>query len=686
MQQQLKFLLSDIKYLKGVGPGLAIVLAKLNINNIFDLLLHFPVRYNVWKFVDGVEQIDPQHTCCLRVRVVTHQKPPRGTKRPYRVICSDARGKIITLIYFAGNEKMLQNMLPEGQEKIVCGLVEYFDFSAQFPHPEYVGGVELAIAGNHVKPVYPLTANLNSAKISSLVKQAMHNLQEFDEWISPQYKALQEWPDMMAALKIVHFPEGNDLEFRVERARNRLRYDEVMAHQIALISMRNKKNKMPLEKIQHQFALMKKAAGLLPYKLTGAQQQAIDEIMADMQSGFSMSRLLQGDVGSGKTIVAFLASLMVIESGKQAAIMVPTSILCAQHFASLKPLCDALGVSIVAVAGSDKAKDKQKKLAAIESGEVNLVIGTHALFYDAIKFKILGLVVVDEQHRFGVRQRMRLAEKGNTHILLMTATPIPRSLCMAIYGDMDLSAIREKPAGRKEIITKSASMARLDEIAESIGRAVNSGSQVYWICPLVAESEELDLSAVEKRFDYLKSRFGEMVGIVHGQMASSVREQEMQRFVDGISRILVATTVIEVGVNVPNATIIIIEHAERFGLAQLHQLRGRVGRGDKQSTCMLLYGEKFGHNARERIKTMRDTNDGFVIAEADLKLRGGGEVTGTRQSGVSGFKLSSPSEHPDIYIAANAAAKSINPVDTLPAIKVLLKLFELDDESLLLKA
>lgn len=468
-------------------------------------------------------------------------------------------------------------------------------------------------------------------------------------------------------------------------ARARLAYDELLANQLALQIVRRKQRKRPGRSIDGDGTLRERLEQSLPFSLTGSQRIACSEIAGDMKSDSRMLRLLQGDVGSGKTVVALMAMLTAAEQGAQAALMAPTEILARQHFATIEPLAEAIDVSVILITGRDKGKKREKLVSRLNSGDTPIVIGTHALLQDDIGFDDLALVVVDEQHRFGVHQRLALAGKGAAaDILVMTATPIPRTLMMTAYGDLETSRLTEKPAGRKPIETRAMPLSRLEDVVDRLRPAIASGARIYWVCPLVEDSDVLDVAAATERQAALAQRFGDRVGLVHGRLKAAEKDAVMARFAGGELDILVATTVIEVGVDVPEATIIVIEQAERFGLAQLHQLRGRVGRGDRPSSCILLYGEPLGETAKARLKVMRDTDDGFVIAEEDLRLRGAGEVLGTKQSGLPQFRMADLAVHADLIDTARDDALLILEKDPDlksergKAMRTLLYLFERD--------
>jgi ATP-dependent DNA helicase RecG len=538
-----------------------------------------------------------------------------------------------------------------------------------------------------IEPVYPLTEGLSPKVLDKAVTAAVAKAPVLAEWLDPAYLARQGWPAWQDAVRAAHAPKSEGELSALALPRARMAYDELLSNQLALALVRLKQRKRRGRSFAGDGALRNKVLAALPYKLTGAQQRVLEEIGADMASEDRMLRLLQGDVGSGKTVVALLAMLAAVESGAQAALMAPTEILAQQHADTLAPLLAATGLRMELVSGRLKGAARVMLLGEIAEGKVQIVVGTHALFQKDVEFADLGLAVIDEQHRFGVHQRLELAAKGRgTDVLVMTATPIPRTLALTAYGDMDVSRLDEKPPGRQPVDTRLVSLDRLDETVGAVQRAVGNGGKIYWVCPLVEESEVVDLAAAEERFRGLAHVLGDKVTLVHGRMKAAEKDAAMEAFSSqGGPQVLVATTVIEVGVDVPDATIMIVEHAERFGLAQLHQLRGRVGRGGKAGTCLLLYAPPLTETAKARLSIMRDTEDGFLIAEEDLRLRGGGEVLGTRQSGLPVFRVADIAVHGELLATARDDAKLIlarDPDLETPrgqALRTLLYLFEQDD-------
>ena len=686
MRPQILFpLFAGVETLKGVGPRVLPLVRKLAGPLVRDLLFLAPsgvVVRRTMTAADAVEGLTGQFEVLVDRLIVPH-KPGA----PIKVRASDDTG-FVHLIWFGGSAQHIERLLPKGQKRIVSGKVERFNNEVQIIHPDVF---RLEEAGDiaAVEPVYPATQGLSSRQVRKLVQAALPHAPELPEWQDPAWLAKRRWPGWRAALGLLHAPAGEpDLEPDAP-ARQRLAYDELFAHQLALARRRRARQITPAPVIRPGEPSERLLAAL-PFALTGAQQQAVAEIRRDLASGEQMGRLLQGDVGSGKTAVAALALADAAASGFQAALMAPTEILARQHFQRLAPMLEAAGVATVLLTGRDTPADRRPRLAALASGEAKVAIGTHALFQDAVRFDRLALAVIDEQHRFGVNERQRLQAKGDprtggVHLLTMSATPIPRTLELTQYGELEVSRLTEKPPGRTPVTTAVLPLARIGEVAKRLKAALDGGAQAYWICPLVAESEASDLAAAEARAAELRRIMGVEVGLAHGQMAGAEREAVMADFADGRTPLLVATTVVEVGVDVPNASIMVIEHADRFGLAQLHQLRGRVGRGSAASTCLLLYGggdEGLGETARVRLETLRRTEDGFEIAEEDFRLRGGGDPLGLKQSGFPAYRFADPIRHRELLLAAADDARLTlgrDPDLTTPrgeAVKVLEALFD----------
>ncbi len=685
-------LFADITALLGVGPKIAVMIGKVAGPRIVDLMLTPPINIIDRSKRPKIEEAAFGELATFLVTIDRHEPPPKGRRLPYKVICSDETG-FMTLVFFHARADYLKRALPEGEHRLVSGKLEDFNGGRQMVHPDYIADPKKPEDLPLHEPVYPLTAGLSAAVMRKAVVHALERAPDLTEWQDEAWLKARKWSDWKSSLEAVHRPTSSQDISLLTPARMRLAYDELLANQLALMLIRKARVKSKGRAITGDGRLAAKAKTALPFTLTNSQTHALGEIFDDMRSHERMVRLVQGDVGSGKTVVAFLAMLSAIEAGAQAAFMAPTEILARQHLESLGPLADATGIRLDILTGRDKGAARREKLERLESGEIDMLIGTHAIFQEGVNFRDLALVVIDEQHRFGVHQRVSLTQKGaRPDLLVMTATPIPRTLTLTAYGDMDVSQITEKPPGRKPIDTRTIPLSRLDEIIDGVRRAVSKGDQVYWVCPLVEESELLELTAAEERFESLKAVLGDRVGLIHGRMSGPEKDAIMERFYDGALSVLIATTVIEVGVDAPNATIIIIEHAERFGLAQLHQLRGRVGRGDKASSCILLYKSPLGETAKSRLNILRQTEDGFLIAEEDLRLRGAGDLLGAAQSGFPRFQLADLSVHGELLAAARDDAKLITERDPHlksprgEALRVLLYLFNRDDAVKLLSA
>ena len=676
-------LFAPVRSLPGLGPRLGEAVAKLAGEKVVDLLWHLPTGLIDRRYAPKIVEAIPGRVATLTVTVGTH-RPPRIPRLPYRVLCFDDTGTI-ELVFFHAHADYLTKMLPEGSVRVVSGRVEQYQDRVQMSHPDHIAAPEQESTLAAVEPVYPLTAGLTPKPLLRAIRAALARAPDLPEWQDTAWRERQHWPGWHAALAAAHAPESEDDLAPETPARSRLAYDELLADQLALALVRANQRRLPGRAITGDGHLLAKAVGALPFQLTASQQTALDEILADMAQPVRMLRLLQGDVGSGKTVVAFLAMVRAVEAGGQAALMAPTEILARQHFATIEPFAKAVGLGVVLLTGRDKGRARTEAVAGLAAGTVDIAIGTHALFQEDIEFKDLALAVIDEQHRFGVHQRLTLAAKGKaTDMLVMTATPIPRTLMLACYSDLDSSRLTDKPAGRQPVDTRVLPIARLDEVVDGLARATAEGARVFWVCPLVDESEALDIAAATERHAHLNMRFPDQVGLVHGRMKGPEKDRVMADFADGRLDILVATTVIEVGVDVPEATVMVIEHAERFGLAQLHQLRGRVGRGTRASSCLLLYQAPLTETARARLEILRQTDDGFRIAEEDLRLRGAGELLGTRQSGLPVFRLADLARHQDLLFAARDDAKLILERDAElasprgQALRVLLYLFERD--------
>ncbi|MGO4570856.1 ATP-dependent DNA helicase RecG [Microvirga sp. 2TAF3] len=687
--------------LPGVGPKIAPLLDRLlgepgRLARVMDLLFHVPTSGIAREMKGSIADAPIGEPVTLSVTVAAHRPPPPGRRAPYRILVEDETGDVV-LVFFNGHKARLEKLLPLGERRYVSGKIELWDGMRQMVHPDRVldeRGIENLPA---VEAVYGLTEGLSSRMVGRYMGAALERVPPLPEWQDDAWLGRNALPPFNRALADLHRPGEaaalSEEALAKSAPRRRLAYDELLASQLALALVRSRMRRLPGRVNAGDGHLVERLKNALPFGLTASQAQAVEDIRRDLVADKKMLRLLQGDVGSGKTVVGLLAMASAIEAGRQAALMAPTEILARQHFERIAPLAREAGLTIALLTGRDKGAERRAVLAGLADGSIQIAVGTHALFQEGVAFHDLGLAVVDEQHRFGVHQRLALGAKGEAvDILVMTATPIPRTLALTYFGDMDVSVLSEKPAGRKPIATKLISIERLDEVIGAMGRAIANGDQVYWVCPLVGESETVDLAAAEERFEQLKGLFGDHVGLVHGKLAGRDKDAAMEQFSAGETKILVSTTVIEVGVDVPQATVMVIEHAERFGLAQLHQLRGRIGRGSRASTCLLVYKGPLGQTAQARLEMMRQTEDGFRIAEEDLRLRGEGEVLGTRQSGLPGFKLARLDVDGDLLAAARDDARLI--VDRDPdltsergkALRVLLYLFERDSAIRLLRA
>ena len=651
-------LFADLETLEGVGPKTAQAFGALGVTKPKDLLYLLPHAAIDRSRKPSIRDVVPPCTVTVEVDVGAHV-PPRQKGKPYRVMVRDAATEF-QLVFFHARGDYLQKLLPTGQRRLISGKLEIFDSIAQIVHPDHVLRLDEAKDLPLWEPVYPLGAGLGQRALAKAAEGALARAPDLPEWIDGPLLAREGWPGWQAALRAAHAPEGAADLAMTAPARQRLAYDELFAHQLTLSLARSQLRRAKGQVTRGTSALQAKVLQSLPYALTAAQTRAVGEIALDMESPLRMNRLLQGDVGAGKTLVGLLSLLIAVEAGGQGVMMAPTEILARQHYEGLAPLAAAAGVRLEILTGRDKGGERAAKLAALAQGQIGILVGTHAVFQKDVVFQDLRLAIVDEQHRFGVAQRMELGAKGEmADVLVMTATPIPRSLALASYGDMDVSVLDEKPAGRKPIKTVLVSSTRLDEVVGHMARAVAEGRQAYWVCPLVEDSEVLDYASAEARFASLRAALGDCVGLVHGQMAPADKDAAMARFVAGETKVLVATTVIEVGVNVPNASIMVIERAEIFGLAQLHQLRGRVGRGSAASTCLLMYQAPLSESGERRLTVLRDTEDGFRIAEEDLAMRGAGDLIGTAQSGLPRFRVADLERQAGLMAIAQTDARRL---------------------------
>ncbi len=695
---------AEVSRLKYVGPAATEALARLLRPTreveaaqtrppvLRDLLFHLPIGVADRRVVTPIAALQKGQYATIEGVVTEHAAPSRHQPRkPYRVAVNDDSG-LLTLTFFKVKGDYLERQLPVGSRQIICGTVEMYHGVPTIAHPELMVDASKAAQVLRLVPVYPLTAGLSQRVLHKAVLQAAAQMKPLPEWQDPAFMAARGFFPFLDSVRALHQPEHPGDIASEGVVRSRLAYDELLANQLALNLARRMVQRQDSYAIAHDVGVEQRWRVSLPFTLTEGQQVVLREVAADMASGQRMVRLLQGDVGSGKTVLAFGAMAQAVAAGYQACLMAPTDLLARQHLETLAPLADVAGIRLGFLSGKMKKSEQAALREKLAAGEVDVLLGTHALFQEQVQFRALALMVIDEQHRFGVAQRMRLAAKGKQpHLLQMTATPIPRSLGMTLYGDMEISSLTERPPGRKAIDTRAVPFARAAEVVDGLARVLAAGEKAYWVCPLIeAQSEEekaalnLDLAAAEERFAELSARFPGKVGLVHGRMKLPEREAVMHAFAHGQVQLLVATTVVEVGVNVPEATVMVIEHAERFGLAQLHQLRGRVGRSARPSRCILLYHEPLSELASARLKILRETNDGFVIAEEDLRLRGAGDMLGTRQTGMPDFVLADLAHHLPLLRIAHDDAKLVlhRDPDLLEtrgkALRLLLALFEYD--------
>ncbi|WP_295555171.1 ATP-dependent DNA helicase RecG [uncultured Hyphomicrobium sp.] len=695
-------LFASADVLKGVGPHVMTLLKKalrmppgITQPRVIDLLWHLPTGVIDRRAEPTVAAAIPGTIATLKVRILKHKAPPRGnTKAPYKVATEDETGRL-DLVFFRAQRSFVERQLPVGEERYVSGRVERYGETLQMAHPDYIVAPEARADLPLLEPVYPMTAGLSGKVLLKAERQALDRAPVLSEWQNAPWLKERGWPSFHDALRRLHHPDDAADVSAGSTPLQRLAYDELLANQLALGIVRESFKAQRGRPVKGDGRLRERIATALPFSLTNSQRTALKEIEADMGAPRRMLRLLQGDVGSGKTVVALLAMTTAVEAGAQAALMAPTEVLARQHAETIAPLADAAGLRVGLLTGREKGRPRDELLGRLASGEIDILIGTHALFQDDVVFHDLAFAVIDEQHRFGVHQRLALQTKGGdggANMLVMTATPIPRTLLMTHYGDLEVSKLTEKPAGRKPIVTKQISNTLIEKLIARIKAQLAEGAQVYWVCPLIESSDVSDLAAAEERHAHLTQVLGEGVGLLHGGMNAAAKDATMAAFADGNLKVLVATTVIEVGVNVPNANIMVIEHAERFGLAQLHQLRGRVGRGSRESFCMLLHAEPLTKTAQERLAMMEETEDGFLIAEKDLELRGGGEVLGARQSGDAEFRVAGGANYAELLSAAHDDARMILASDPSlttargEALRRLLYLFECDEAIRLFRA
>ena len=691
-------LFADVRSLAGVGPKVEKLIAKAlgteaGHTRVVDLLFHLPFSVVDRRYRPKLIEAEAGRIATVTVNILDHMKPPRGRRHPYRVRATDDTAAM-EIVFFTAHEDHIKKALPPGTQRVVSGRLDSFQGRLQMAHPDFIAAPDNASTVPEVEPVYRTTEQLPARTLAKVIARAVERLPDLAEWQDQVWRERQGFASFVDALRGAHAPRSETELAPDFKSRTRLAYDELLVNQLALTLVREHARRQPGRALKGNGRLRSKAELALPFKLTAAQTIAIAEIVADMATPARMVRLLQGDVGSGKTVVAMAALLNAVEAGAQGALMAPTEILARQHFSALEPMAKAAGISLAILTGRERGGARSGTLQSLATGEIDILVGTHAIFSGDVRFRDLGLAVIDEQHRFGVHQRMQLQSKGEhpVDVLVMTATPIPRTLQLAAYGDMDVSRLTGKPPGRRRVETRVLPASRLAEVVEALKRAVANGARAYWVCPVIEESETSDLAAAEERLVTLRTVVDQKVGLVHGRMKGHERDAIMEKFKRGELSVLVATTVIEVGVDVPEATVMVVEHAERFGLAQLHQLRGRVGRGQARSTCLLLYQGPLGAIARQRLAVLRATDDGFVIAEEDLRLRGAGELLGTKQSGLPDFRFADLAVHGPLLGAARDDARLVlsnDPTLKTPrgeALKTALHLFGREDAVRFLRA
>ncbi|WP_379921641.1 ATP-dependent DNA helicase RecG [Erythrobacter sp. R86502] len=674
-------LFAEVQTLEGVGPKLMKPLEKLGLTRIKDLAYHLPERFVSRRAIPDLDSGSEGEQVIIALTAIEHRAPRAGSRGPYRVLAQDEAGNICALTWFGRAAFSGKKLVPVGEQRWVAGRLDRYGDMLQIVHPDHIEPTSAANMGRLSEPVYRLSDGLTQPRLADFARQALARLPALSEWIEPGQLERSGWPAWRDALYLGH--ETTD-----PKALDRLAYDELLANSLALLLVKAEGRRRKGQALRGDGSLRERLQ--LPFAMTGAQQRSIDEIAGDMEQEAPMLRLLQGDVGAGKTVVALNAMLIAAEAGKQAALLAPTEILARQHYETLRKMLAPTGVEIAILTGRAKGRERESILMGLMDGSIQMLVGTHAIFQESVNYRDLGLVVIDEQHRFGVAQRLALAAKGRRapHTLAMTATPIPRSLTLAQYGEMDVSRLDELPPGRQAIDTRVVPQERMDDVVAGVARHLASGQQAYWVCPMVREIDGApdlaDIAAAEARFAALQTHFGDAVVLVHGQLRPEIKDAAMERFASGAARLLVATTVIEVGVDVPTATLMVIEQAERFGLAQLHQLRGRVGRGAEKSTCLLLRGGALSETGRARLALMRETQDGFRIAEEDLALRGGGELLGTRQSGEAAFRIANLDQVQKLLPVAHSDARLLIERDggltsqRGEAARILLYLFERD--------
>ncbi len=652
------FLFNDISSLKGVGPKLKKYLKNKKIEKIKDILWDLPYDITDRSKITDLKKLEIGKIATIKV-LIDKYSFPRIKNLPNRVICSNNEDKI-NIVFFNSREGYIRKILPIGQEVVISGKVQYYKKKYQITNPTYVKSIEKKEEIKKIFPKYSLTKGLTEKIYRKLVKDILVKIDDSDDWLDTNFLKENNFKKLKQTLINLHNPEKKiDI---ISNDYKRLAYDEILANLIILSSVRNliktKKNKKNIKEASLSKVVLKN----FPFNLTEGQKHVLEELKSDILSDKRMFRLLQGDVGSGKTILSFIAASYILDENYQVAFMSPTEILAKQHYVLAKKLFSSTNLNIKILTSSTNYKDKKNINEELSTNKIDIVFGTHSLFQKKIKFNNLGLVIIDEQHKFGVKQRMELAKKGgkNCDLLLMSATPIPRTMMLSVFGDMDISRLKEKPKERKEILTLIKPENKISEILPLVKKQLNMNRQVFWVCPLIDESINLNYSSATKKFNYIKKIFPNDVGLIHGALDENSKKTVLNKFLNKKIKILVSTTVIEVGIDFPDANTIIIENANKFGLSQLHQLRGRVGRGTNQSICILLYKNNLSENAKKRLKILKSTNDGFIIAEEDLKLRGYGDIIGFQQSGIKSFKFADPIHHKSLFDLAEKNIKNLD--------------------------
>ena len=671
------FLFEDVSTIDGVGKKISLYLKKKKIEKINDLLWNLPYSFTDRSEITTLNKLEVGKLFTIKVKV-TKYNFPRIRNLPSRVFCKDDLGEI-DLVFFNSREGYIKKILPLNEWIVVSGKVNFFKKKYQITNPTYIEKIEQIELVKKIIPKYSLTEGLSEKVYSKIIDKVFKKIPEIHEWHNNDFIKKMNFLSWFNSIKKLHNSKTQkDLNSNYLK---RLAYDEIFANLLFHSNNRKKIKKIKKNKKNFKTEYSSTLIKTLPYKLTNGQIEIINEVRTDLRSSQRMFRILQGDVGSGKTIISILAALDAIESGYQSGLMAPTGILAEQHFILIKTLINKtnLKINVSLLTGKTDSKERKIILSNLKNNKIDFLIGTHALFQKTINFKKLGLVIIDEQHKFGVQQRINFAKKGGTNcdVLLMSATPIPRTMMMSIYGDMDTSRLMEKPIDRKKINTLSKPENKINDLWPFIKRKIFQKEQIFWVCPLIENSSKLDFSSTAKLFEILNKKFNNKVGIIHGGLSQEEKEKVLKEFLNNTISILVSTTVIEVGIDFPNATVIVIENANKFGLAQLHQLRGRIGRGEKPGTCILMFKNQLTQNAKKRIQILKSSDDGFFIAEEDMKLRGYGDIIGFKQSGIKLFKIADPVHHEDLFKLAETNINNLTDMDLVdPKYNLLLKLFD----------